>query len=129
MMNVTNRFLIVDLPPEQPSYQRQRPERIISAQRQAHFVSFNLHFSGSRHFLLDRAKNPRWTSSREQLRLCICEKTGRHSKPVRHSLTCSNSLIIDAVSSAYREQFGCNFTSAIPTNIFGPADNLSVHSL
>jgi len=24
---------------------------------------------------------------------------------------------------AYKEQFGCNFTSAIPTNIFGPNDN------
>lgn len=26
-------------------------------------------------------------------------------------------------SSAYNEEFGCNFTSAIPTNIFGPHDN------
>lgn len=25
--------------------------------------------------------------------------------------------------SAYHEEFGCNFTSAIPTNIFGPHDN------
>ncbi|GAA5985984.1 hypothetical protein JCM11641_004890 [Rhodosporidiobolus odoratus] len=25
--------------------------------------------------------------------------------------------------SAYHEEFGCNFTSAIPTNIFGPYDN------
>lgn len=25
--------------------------------------------------------------------------------------------------SAYNEEFGCNFTSAIPTNIFGPHDN------
>jgi hypothetical protein len=28
--------------------------------------------------------------------------------------------------SAYKEQYGCNFTSAIPTNVFGPHDNLSV---
>ncbi|KAJ7845921.1 hypothetical protein B0H13DRAFT_2363411 [Mycena leptocephala] len=26
-------------------------------------------------------------------------------------------------SIAYKEEFGCNFTSAIPTNIFGPHDN------
>jgi GDP-L-fucose synthase len=26
--------------------------------------------------------------------------------------------------SAYHEEFGCNFTSAIPTNVFGPNDNL-----
>lgn len=25
--------------------------------------------------------------------------------------------------SAYHEEFGCNFTSAIPTNVFGPYDN------
>lgn len=25
---------------------------------------------------------------------------------------------------AYKEQYGCNFTSAIPTNVFGPHDNL-----
>lgn len=28
--------------------------------------------------------------------------------------------------SAYKEEFGCNFTSAIPTNVFGPHDNLWV---
>jgi len=28
--------------------------------------------------------------------------------------------------SAYKEEFGCNFTSAIPTNVFGPNDNLLV---
>jgi len=32
-------------------------------------------------------------------------------------------------NSAYKEQFGSNFTSAIPTNVFGPHDNLSVASL
>jgi hypothetical protein len=29
-------------------------------------------------------------------------------------------------NSAYKEEFGCNFTSAIPTNVFGPNDNLLV---
>src|SRR6202042_2371370 len=28
------------------------------------------------------------------------------------------------LNSAYKEEFGCNFTSAIPTNVFGPHDNL-----
>ena len=32
------------------------------------------------------------------------------------------------VRSAYKEEFGCNFTSAIPTNVFGPHDNLFVFS-
>ena len=31
-----------------------------------------------------------------------------------------------SMSSAYKEEFGCNFTSAIPTNVFGPYDNLQV---
>ena len=31
-----------------------------------------------------------------------------------------------SVRSAYKQEFGHNFTSAIPTNIFGPHDNLSV---
>jgi GDP-L-fucose synthase len=36
------------------------------------------------------------------------------------------SVALTGCYSAYHEQFGCNFTSAIPTNIFGPNDNLSV---
>jgi len=31
--------------------------------------------------------------------------------------------MVDVQNHAYKEQFGCNFTSAIPTNIFGPNDN------
>jgi len=31
--------------------------------------------------------------------------------------------LVDVQNHAYKEQFGCNFTSAIPTNIFGPNDN------
>lgn len=30
--------------------------------------------------------------------------------------------------SAYKDQFGCNFTSAIPTSIFGPHDNFNLES-
>ena len=33
------------------------------------------------------------------------------------------------LGSAYKDQFGDNFTSAIPTNVFGPHDNLyAVHT-
>jgi len=32
--------------------------------------------------------------------------------------------LVDVQNHAYKEQFGCNFTSAIPTNVFGPHDNL-----
>jgi len=31
--------------------------------------------------------------------------------------------MVDVQNHAYKEEFGCNFTSAIPTNIFGPGDN------
>ena len=31
--------------------------------------------------------------------------------------------LVDVYNHAYHEEFGCNFTSAIPTNIFGPHDN------
>ncbi|KAJ6464139.1 hypothetical protein C8R47DRAFT_1156519 [Mycena vitilis] len=31
--------------------------------------------------------------------------------------------MVDVQNHAYKEEFGCNFTSAIPTNIFGPHDN------
>lgn len=35
----------------------------------------------------------------------------------------SRADAVDREYSAYNEEFGCNFTSAIPTNIFGPHDN------
>ncbi|KAE9383689.1 NAD(P)-binding protein [Gymnopus androsaceus JB14] len=31
--------------------------------------------------------------------------------------------LVDIQNRAYREEFGCNFTSAIPTSVFGPNDN------
>jgi len=31
--------------------------------------------------------------------------------------------MVDVQNHAYKEEFGCNFTSAIPTNVFGPHDN------
>jgi len=34
--------------------------------------------------------------------------------------------MVDVQNHAYKEQFGCNFTSAIPTNIFGPHDNFDL---
>ena len=36
---------------------------------------------------------------------------------------------VHMIHSAYKEEFGCNFTSAIPTNVFGPHDNLYVKRL
>ena len=50
----------------------------------------------------------------------------------RISALYSPFLCIDGVHtihSAYKEEFGCNFTSAIPTNVFGPYDNLYVKRL
>jgi len=36
--------------------------------------------------------------------------------------------LIDTMSRAYAEEYGCNFTSIIPTNIFGPHDNFSIQN-
>ncbi|KAJ3074461.1 hypothetical protein HK102_005790, partial [Quaeritorhiza haematococci] len=34
--------------------------------------------------------------------------------------------MVDVMSRAYREQYGCHFITVIPTNIFGPWDNFNV---
>jgi GDP-L-fucose synthase len=36
--------------------------------------------------------------------------------------------LIDTMNRAYAEEYQCNFTSIIPTNIYGPADNFSIDS-
>lgn len=36
--------------------------------------------------------------------------------------------LIDTMNRAYAEQYNCNFTSIIPTNIFGPHDNFSIQN-
>mmetsp|Transcript_7797 Transcript_7797/g.18475 ORF Transcript_7797/g.18475 Transcript_7797/m.18475 type:complete len:323 (+) Transcript_7797:15-983(+) len=34
--------------------------------------------------------------------------------------------MVDMQNRAYHEEYGCNFTSVIPTNVFGPHDNFSI---
>ncbi|KAH6891730.1 hypothetical protein BKA70DRAFT_1325953 [Coprinopsis sp. MPI-PUGE-AT-0042] len=34
--------------------------------------------------------------------------------------------MVDVMNRAYKDEFGCNFTSAIPTNVFGPHDNFDL---
>lgn len=34
--------------------------------------------------------------------------------------------MIDVMNKCYNEEYGCNFTSIIPTNIYGPHDNFSI---
>lgn len=34
--------------------------------------------------------------------------------------------MIDVLNRGYKEQYGCQFTSVIPTNIFGPFDNFNI---
>jgi GDP-L-fucose synthase len=36
--------------------------------------------------------------------------------------------LIDTMNRAYAEEYQCNFTSIIPTNIYGPDDNFSIQS-
>ena len=35
--------------------------------------------------------------------------------------------MIDVQNKAYFQQYGCHFTSVIPTNIYGPHDNYHLH--
>ena len=48
------------------------------------------------------------------------------SKISKPTARLTQTRIFNRSFSAYKEQYGCNFTSAIPTNVFGPHDNLSV---
>ncbi|KAL3663285.1 hypothetical protein V7S43_011694 [Phytophthora oleae] len=36
--------------------------------------------------------------------------------------------LIDTLNRCYADQFGCNFTSVIPTNIYGPHDNFNIEN-
>mmetsp|Transcript_13112 Transcript_13112/g.37207 ORF Transcript_13112/g.37207 Transcript_13112/m.37207 type:complete len:322 (+) Transcript_13112:146-1111(+) len=36
--------------------------------------------------------------------------------------------MIDVLNRAYRQEYGCKFTSVIPTNIFGPHDNYNIEN-
>jgi GDP-L-fucose synthase len=36
--------------------------------------------------------------------------------------------LIDTMNRAYAEEYGCNFTSIIPTNIYGPHDNFNIQN-
>jgi len=36
--------------------------------------------------------------------------------------------MIDTMNRAYAEEYGCNFTSIVPTNIYGPYDNFSIQN-
>lgn len=34
--------------------------------------------------------------------------------------------MLDVANHLYHDQYGCHFTSVIPTNIFGPHDNFNI---
>lgn len=36
--------------------------------------------------------------------------------------------MIDVINKTYNDQYGCNFTSVVPTNIYGPHDNFNLES-
>jgi GDP-L-fucose synthase len=36
--------------------------------------------------------------------------------------------MIDVMNRCYRDQHGCNFTSVVPTNIYGPNDNFNIEN-
>jgi GDP-L-fucose synthase len=51
-----------------------------------------------------------------------------HSGPPHHSNEgyAYAKRMIDVLNRSYREEYGCNFTSVIPTNIYGPHDNFNL---
>ena len=56
------------------------------------------------------------------------DETMVHSGPP-HSSNCGYAYakrMIDVMNKCYNDEYGCNFTSIIPTNIYGPHDNFSI---
>lgn len=56
------------------------------------------------------------------------DETMLHNGPP-HSSTLGYSIAkrnIDSMNHCYHEQYGCEFTSIIPTNVYGPHDNFNV---
>ena len=56
------------------------------------------------------------------------DETMIHNGPPHHSNEgyAYAKRMIDVVNRCYKDQHGCNFTSVVPTNIFGPHDNFSI---
>jgi len=56
------------------------------------------------------------------------DETMVHNGPP-HDSNCGYAYakrMIDVLNKCYKDEYGCNFTSIIPTNIFGPHDNFSI---
>lgn len=58
------------------------------------------------------------------------DETMVHNGPPHHSNFgyAHGKRLVDVQNHAYNDQYGCNFTSCIPTNIFGPHDNCASNS-
>lgn len=56
------------------------------------------------------------------------DETMLHNGPPHHSNEgyAYAKRMIDVLNRSYREQYGCNFTAVIPTNIYGPHDNYNL---
>eukprot|EP00536_Pseudo-nitzschia_multiseries_P008416 jgi/Psemu1/241200/estExt_Genewise1.C_2130036 len=56
------------------------------------------------------------------------DETMIHNGPPHHSNAgyAYAKRMIDTMNRAYKEEYGCNFTSIIPTNIYGKHDNFSI---
>jgi len=56
------------------------------------------------------------------------DETMIHNGPPHHSNAgyAYAKRMIDVMNKGYNEQHGCNFTSIVPTNIYGPHDNYSI---
>lgn len=56
------------------------------------------------------------------------DETMVHNGPPHHSNFGYSMAkrMIDVMNHAYHEQYGCNFTSVIPTNVYGPYDNFNL---
>lgn len=56
------------------------------------------------------------------------DETMVHNGPPHHSNAgyAYAKRMIDVLNQCYRDEYGCNYTSIIPTNIYGPHDNFSI---
>lgn len=87
--------------------------------------------------VLDCAKNAKVEKAISCLSTCVfpdkttypIDETMVHAGPPHESNFgyAHGKRLVDVQNHAYHEEFGCQFTSAIPTNIFGPWDNYTAN--
>lgn len=119
------------LPPGQHPHQRQRPPQRARVQvQEGHLLPLDVCIPGQGRVPARRDQDPPRPPARVQLRLRARKAARGHPEQVR-ALAFPAPAWVDRACGvalwrtdrAYKDQYGDNFTSAIPTNVFGPYDN------